>query len=67
MKAKAEIALTCAGLLGWYFLTSAVSLLSFVSAGVVWRVSAGLLFLSLSGWRLLYKIASRGLYDLTRD
>jgi hypothetical protein len=62
---RAEIATSAALVSGWAFLTSAVS--HYVSAGVVWRVSAGLFLLSLCGWRLLAKIAGHGLYKLTRD
>lgn len=65
LRFRAEIATSVALVAGWACLTSAVS--HYVSAGVVWRVSAGLFLLSLCGWRLLGKIAGHGLYKLTRD
>lgn len=65
LRNRAEIALSAAAIVGWTLVTSAIA--HYFAAGVVWRVSAGLFFLSLCGWRMLFKIASSGLYTLSRD
>lgn len=33
----------------------------------VWKIGAGLLLLSMGGWRLLFLVATEGLYLLSRD
>lgn len=48
---------------GWALLTWGVARLT---APVAWVFSAGLLLVSLGGWRLLWEVATRGLYALTR-
>jgi hypothetical protein len=64
LRYKAEILTSIAAIAGWFFLTSAIA--DLWRAGVVWRISLGLFFLSLTGWRLLQRIVSHGLYKLTR-
>lgn len=55
----AEYAQVAVGLLGWALLTDVTA--HFVGS-VVWELSAGLLCLSLFGWRFAYQIARDGLY-----
>ncbi len=57
----ARVATACIWIAGWAFLTSAAADWS------VWRFSAGLLCLSLGGWRLLFVVLRDGLYLLTRE
>jgi hypothetical protein len=64
-KARAELLVAAAVIVGWAAITSGVA--QIVRPDVVWRVSAGSLFLSLCGWRLLGRVASHGLYTLSRD
>lgn len=57
--------LTSAGALaGWTLLTWAAA---DMVGGIAWKVSGGILLLSLTGWRLLGMIAASGLYTLSRD
>jgi hypothetical protein len=58
---RAQLATGAAWLAGWALLTSAAADWS------VWRFSAGVLCMSLGGWRLLYVVLRDGLYLLTRD
>lgn len=60
-KARAEILTASALLAGWALLTHGIALLT---TPKVWPLSAGLLLLSLCGYRLLWAIASHGLYML---
>ena len=60
MKYRAEIATACAWLAGWALLTAAIDRRS------LWRGSAGLLCISLGGWRLLFVVLTNGLYTLSR-
>lgn len=63
----AELALAAAILIGWALVTHGVSagLSRFVSHGVVWSLSTGLLILSGAGWGLLFDMARHGLYVLS--
>ena len=61
MKYRAEILTALAWLCGWALVTWGVVSWS------LWPVSAGLLSISLGGWRLLYVVVRDGLYTLTRD
>lgn len=65
VKSRAEILTSSATVVGWVAITSAVAEL--VPPAIVWRVSAGIFLLSLVGWKLLFTIATRGLYNLTRS
>lgn len=58
-----EIATAAAFLLGWTAVTWGVARLTVPE---VWPISAGVLLLSMGGWRLLATIAREGLYALTR-
>lgn len=60
----AETAAALLLLSGWALVTWGLALLL---TPKVWPLSAGLLLLSLFGWRFLYVIAREGLYRLTRD
>lgn len=60
---RAELLTSAALLAGWALLTWGVALLT---SPKVWPLSAGLLLLSLCGWRFLGAIAWAGLYTLTR-
>lgn len=61
---RAEILLSLAVVAGWLLLTWGVALLT---TWKVWPISTGLLLLSCGGWRLLWTVASYGLYGLTRE
>lgn len=62
---RAELLLTVAFLSGWLLLTQA--LVAMVPAHIpVWRLSAGLLLLSLCGWKFLGLYFWIGLYTATR-
>jgi hypothetical protein len=62
--ARAEVAVFLAAGLGWALITIAVARV--VRPDVVLPLSAGLFALALCGWRLLWTVASDGLYALTR-
>jgi hypothetical protein len=62
---RGEIFVSVAGTVGWVFITASIA--QVVRPDVVWRASAGIFLLSLCGWKLLYEIASSGLYILTRS
>lgn len=62
--ARAEILVATAMLAGWALVTWGIALLT---TWKVWPLSGGLLLLSAGGWRLLWTIASYGLYSLTRE
>jgi hypothetical protein len=62
--ARAEILLTLAMLSGWSLLTYGIVQLT---TPKVWPLSGGLLLLACCGWRMLWTIASYGLYGLTRE
>ena len=54
-------------IVGWLLITDAIALLPHCAPAIVWRLSLGLLAMSLGGWKLFVQFAYRGLYDLTRD
>ncbi|MEA3244808.1 MAG: hypothetical protein U9Q74_01500 [Gemmatimonadota bacterium] len=58
-----EILTSFALLGGWALITWGIAILT---APVAWIFSGGALLLSLAGWRMLWEIASRGLYAMTR-
>jgi hypothetical protein len=60
MKYRAEILTAVVWLTGWTLLTAAMDRRS------VWLASAGLLCISLGGWRLFWVVVTHGLYSLTR-
>lgn len=60
----AELLLSLALLAGWTLITLAIARLW--RPDVVWPLSYGLLFLSVSGWRLAARIAGDGLYALAK-
>lgn len=59
-KHRAEIATAGAWLAGWVLVTAALDRRS------LWLGSAGLLCLSLGGWRPLFVWLTHGVYSLTR-
>jgi cytochrome b561 len=61
---RAELLVAGALLLGWLLITQGIAQLT---APVAWTFSIGLLLLLLCGWRLLWRLFSDGLYDLTRE
>lgn len=63
VRARAEILLTAAMLGGWALVTWGLVLFT---TWKVWPLSGGLLLLSCGGWRMLWTVASYGLYGLTR-
>lgn len=60
---RAELLTAGAFLAGWALLTWAIARLT---APEAWLVSAGLLLLSLGGWKLLWTVITEGLYTLTK-
>jgi hypothetical protein len=60
-----EISAALALLAGWSLITWSIA--SFSRTWQVWPLSAGLLLLSLFGWRFFYTMARDGLYALTRE
>ncbi len=63
----AEIAISLAALSGWALLTASLaSLLPHAGSHALWLASTGLLLVSLCGWKFLRKMATDGLYALTR-
>lgn len=58
-----EILTTAALLGGWLLLTLGVVALT---SPLAWLFSGGLLLISLAGWKLLWRLATDGLYTLTR-
>jgi hypothetical protein len=68
VKYRAEILTAMAWLLGWALVTwGGGSIVRGEYEAAVWRVSLGLILVSLGGWRLLYVVVRDGLYTLTRD
>ena len=63
LSVTAEILVAFALLGGWALLTWGIARLTSNDA---WIFSGGLLLLSLTGWRLIAKVFSAGLYDLSR-
>jgi LPXTG-motif cell wall-anchored protein len=56
-----------AAISGWAALTAGIaSLLPHTGARALWLASTGLFLISLSGWKFLRRIATEGLYVLTR-
>jgi hypothetical protein len=62
-RVRAEIATALAFLAGWALITHGVAS---VTRPIAWTFSAGLLCLSLGGWRLLLIVVVDGMYALTR-
>lgn len=60
----AEVLVSAAILGGWAALTAAVAILT---APVAWLFSLAVLLFSLAGWKLLWTLASEGLYTLSRE
>jgi len=52
---------------GWVLITDGLVHLRWFAPGVVWRLSIGLLAISLGGWQFLGQIAMRGLYQLNLE
>jgi hypothetical protein len=63
VRVRAEIATALAFLAGWTLITRGVAA---VTSPLAWTFSAGLLCLSLGGWRLLRVVVVEGMYALTR-
>lgn len=63
--ARAEIAAGSALIAGWLCITAGLAAL--LPRGQVWLFSAGLLLLSLFGWKFLWLVASKGLYKLNAE
>lgn len=49
---------------GWLLITAGIAALT---SRVAWLFSLGVLLISLGGWRLLWRMATDGLYALTRE
>ncbi len=62
-RARAELLTGATLVVGWLLVTAGVAALTSPRA---WLFSLGLLCISLGGWRMLWQIASAGLYTLTR-
>jgi len=62
-KLRAELLVSIALLAGWALLTWGVAELT---TRYAWHISAGLLLLSLCGWRFLKTLVMRGLYVLSQ-
>lgn len=61
--ARAEILTASAIFGGWALITYGIATLT---APIAWAFSFGVLLLSLAGWRLLWRIVTRGLYLLSK-
>lgn len=59
-----ELLLAIALLTGWLLITAGVAQLT---SAIAWLFSIGLLLLLLCGWRLVWRLFSDGLYDLSRE
>ena len=59
-----EVLLAIALLTGWLLITAGVARLT---SAIAWLFSIGLLLLLLCGWRLVWRLFSDGLYDLSRE
>lgn len=59
-----ELLLGVALLTGWLLITAGVAQLT---SPVAWRFSIGILLLLLCGWRLVWRLFSDGLYDLSQE
>lgn len=66
VKYAGEIAVTAAALVGWALVTAGIATIIPHYARAIWFASAGLLLLSLCGWKFLGTIITTGLYVLTR-
>lgn len=60
---RAELLTAAALLAGWLLITAGIASLTSPRA---WTFSIGALCISLGGWRMLWQIATSGLYALTR-
>lgn len=60
---RSELLVAIALLAGWSLITYGVAALT---APIAWAFSSGLLLMLLCGWRLLWRVFSDGLYDLSR-
>jgi hypothetical protein len=58
-----ELLTTAALLGGWTLITAAIAALT---SPLAWLFSGGLLLISLGGWKLLWALASNGLYTLIK-
>lgn len=65
LAARAELLTALAFVVGWLLLTDAIARVT--STPLVWRVSIGLLAMSLGGWKMLIQMIWHGLYVLSRD
>jgi hypothetical protein len=63
-RARAELLTAAALLAGWALITLGLAQLT---TSKVWPLSAGILLLSLCGWRFLGVLFRDGLYRLTRE
>lgn len=62
-----ELAVTVGAILGWALLTGGLAAVLPTHAKALWLASAGMLLLSLCGWKFLWTIVTTGLYTLTRN
>jgi hypothetical protein len=65
LTARAELLTALAFVVGWLLLTDAIARV--MVTPLAWRVSIGLLAISLGGWKLFLTMIVNGLYALTRD
>ncbi|MFL5481147.1 MAG: hypothetical protein ACJ8AK_03075 [Gemmatimonadaceae bacterium] len=65
-KYPGEFAVSLAILVGWFLLTASVVELLPARRHALWLASTGVLLISLCGWRFIGRIATDGLYALTR-
>lgn len=63
VRLRAELLTSASFVAGWALLTWGIAELL---VWQVWPLSAGLFFLSLGGWKLLWTLATEGLYALSR-
>lgn len=64
---RAELLASLALLAGWLLITHSLTLMAPAWFDQIWALSIGVLLVSLAGWRLLWAIATTGLYALTRE
>jgi hypothetical protein len=65
LAARAELLAALAFVVGWLLLTDAIARVTVTP--LAWRVSIGLLAISLGGWKPLAQMIWHGLYVLSRD
>lgn len=61
---RSELLTFAAILGGWALVTLGVA---YLTAPIAWAFSAGVFLLSMAGWQLVFTVARRGLYNLTRE